>query len=119
MWRPQFGAPNCTELPPKNDTMNPPMIAVIRPIVGLTPDAIPNAMASGSATIPTTMPAVTSDFSFPALYERNALNNLGWKSMAFPARAFAVCTGPEWPGLVFENIENIPKTFYLLLSEGE
>lgn len=54
------GPPICTEHPPKNDTMNPPIMAVIRPIVGLTPEAIPKAIANGSATMPTTMPAIMS-----------------------------------------------------------
>ena len=59
------GPPICTELPPKADTMNPPIIAVISPIVGLTPDAMPKAMANGRATIPTTTPAVRSDLKRP------------------------------------------------------
>ena len=54
------GPPICTEQPPKNDTMKPPMMAVTMPMVGLTPDAIPKAMASGKATMPTTMPAMMS-----------------------------------------------------------
>ena len=58
------GPPICTELPPAKETMKPPMMAVNKPIVGLTPDAMPNAIARGSATIPTTIPAVTSAFSF-------------------------------------------------------
>ena len=48
------GPPIWTVLPPKNDTMNPPIMAVISPIVGLTPDAIPKAIARGRATMPTT-----------------------------------------------------------------
>ena len=54
------GPPICTELPPRADTRNPPIIAVISPMEGLTPDAMPNAMARGRATMPTTIPAVTS-----------------------------------------------------------
>ena len=49
------------------DTMKPPIMAVIRPIVGLTPDAIPNAMANGRATMPTTTPAIISAWSFAVL----------------------------------------------------
>jgi len=37
------------------------MIAVIIPFSGVTPLAIPNAIARGSATIPTITPAVKSD----------------------------------------------------------
>ncbi len=44
--------------------MKPPMIAVIKPIVGLTPEAMPKAMANGNATIPTTMPAIRSALNF-------------------------------------------------------
>ncbi len=54
------GPPICTELPPKKDTINPPIIAVINPFSGVTPLAIPNAMASGKATIPTITPAIKS-----------------------------------------------------------
>ncbi len=57
------GPPIWTELPPKNDTRKPPIMAVIRPIVGLTPDAMPKAIARGRATMPTTMPAITSSLS--------------------------------------------------------
>ena len=59
------GPPICTELPPKSETMNPPITAVISPFSGLTPEAIPNAMAKGRATIPTMMPAIRSAANFP------------------------------------------------------
>ena len=39
------------------------MIAVIIPFSGVTPLAIPNAMARGSATIPTITPAVASEIN--------------------------------------------------------
>ncbi len=42
------------------------MIAVISPIVGLTPEAIPKAMANGKATMPTTTPAIRSDLNLAA-----------------------------------------------------
>ncbi len=61
------GPPIWTVLPPKNDTMNPPIMAVISPIVGLTPDAIPKAIARGRATMPTTMPAIMSALRRDAL----------------------------------------------------
>ena len=54
------GPPICTLLPPNMEIMNPAMIAVIIPFSGDTPDAIPNAMASGRATIPTMIPAIRS-----------------------------------------------------------
>ena len=55
------GPPICTELPPKAETMKPPMMAVVNPTVGLTPEAMPKAMAKGRATMPTTIPAMRSD----------------------------------------------------------
>nr|UVY31560.1 MAG: hypothetical protein [Bacteriophage sp.] len=54
------GPPICTLLPPRNEMMNPATIAVIIPFSGLTPEAIPNAMARGNATIPTIIPAIRS-----------------------------------------------------------
>ena len=36
------------------------MMAVIRPFSGDTPEAIPKAMASGNATMPTMIPAMRS-----------------------------------------------------------
>ena len=58
------GPPICTELPPRRETINPPIIAVINPFSGLTPEAIPNAMANGRATIPTMIPAIRSVMNF-------------------------------------------------------
>jgi hypothetical protein len=40
--------------------INPATIAVMMPFSGETPEAIPNAIASGSATIPTIIPAMRS-----------------------------------------------------------
>ena len=57
------GPPICTLLPPSKEMMNPAMIAVIIPFSGDTPDAIPNAMAKGKATIPTMIPAIRSDIN--------------------------------------------------------
>ena len=45
------GPPICTLLPPKNEMINPATMAVMMPFSGLTPEAIPKAMASGRATI--------------------------------------------------------------------
>ena len=47
----------CRRLPPKMDTAAPATIAVYSPCSGLTPEAIANAMAKGSATTPTMIPA--------------------------------------------------------------
>ena len=55
------GPPICTLLPPSSEMMNPATIAVMMPFSGVTPEAMPKAMASGSATIPTMMPAMRSD----------------------------------------------------------
>ncbi len=57
--------PILTLLPPKNEIINPAIIAVIRPFSGLTPEATAKAMASGNATIPTTMPdKISADIWF-------------------------------------------------------
>ena len=58
------GPPICTFVPPRKETKKPPMMAVIRPFSGLTPEAIPNAMARGNATIPTMIPAIKSVMNF-------------------------------------------------------
>ena len=36
-------------------------MAVIKPCCGVTPEAIPNAIARGRATIPTIIPAIRSE----------------------------------------------------------
>ena len=54
------GPPICTLLPPRNEIINPATIAVIIPFSGVTPEAIPNAIAKGKATIPTIIPAIKS-----------------------------------------------------------
>lgn len=71
------GPPICTRLPPKNETINPPITAVINPFSGETPDAIPNAIANGSAIIPTKTPAVMSLISCSLVTEESNTNNLG------------------------------------------
>ena len=47
-------------LPPKKEMRKPAMMAVKSPFSGDTPEAIPKAMAKGSATIPTMIPAMRS-----------------------------------------------------------
>ena len=54
------GPPICTLLPPNTDIISPATMAVIIPFSGVTPEAIPKAMASGRATIPTITPAIRS-----------------------------------------------------------
>ncbi|MNN36072.1 hypothetical protein D3C81_1499480 [compost metagenome] len=46
----------CRRLPPNIDTASPATMAVYSPCSGLAPDAIANAIASGSATTPTITP---------------------------------------------------------------
>ena len=58
------GPPICTLLPPSREMMKPATMAVMMPFSGVTPDAIPKAMASGKATMPTMMPAMRSDMKF-------------------------------------------------------
>ena len=47
-------------VPPSAEIMNPAMTAVKMPASGFTPEAIANAIASGSATMPTVRPAIRS-----------------------------------------------------------
>ena len=54
------GPPICTLLPPNKEMINPATIAVLMPFSGETPEAIPNAIGSGSATIPTIIQAMRS-----------------------------------------------------------
>ncbi len=51
------GPPICILLPPRSEIIKPAMIAVIKPLSGVTPEAIAKAIASGNATIPTIIPA--------------------------------------------------------------
>ena len=55
------GPPIRKRVPPKAEMMKPAMMAVISPCCGVTPLAIPNAMASGRAMIPTMIPAMRSE----------------------------------------------------------
>ena len=50
----------CTREPPNADTINPATMAVYNPYCGGTPDEMANAIANGSATRPTVIPAVRS-----------------------------------------------------------
>lgn len=54
------GPPMETRVPPRPEIIKPAITAVNIPACGGTPDAIANAMASGSATTPTVSPAIES-----------------------------------------------------------
>ncbi len=54
------GPPICTLLPPKSEMTRPATMAVMIPFSGVTPEAMPKAMASGRATMPTMIPAIRS-----------------------------------------------------------
>ena len=54
------GPPICTRLPPNAEMRKPVTMAVYRPRSGVTPLAMANAIASGSATMPTMTPAAVS-----------------------------------------------------------
>ena len=54
------GPPICTLVPPSSDMMKPATMAVTMPFSGVTPEAMPKAMANGRATMPTMMPAMRS-----------------------------------------------------------
>ena len=60
MMKAPVGPPICTFEPPKAEIMNPATMAVMMPFSGDTPDAMPKAMASGRATMPTMTPAMRS-----------------------------------------------------------
>ena len=49
-----------TRLPPSDEIKNPAMMAVKMPAPGFSPLAMANAIAKGSATMPTVTPALMS-----------------------------------------------------------
>ncbi len=57
------GPPICTFEPPSAEIRKPAMIAVNSPCSGFTPEAMANAIASGSATMATVTPAEMSPIS--------------------------------------------------------
>jgi hypothetical protein len=65
---------------------NPAMIAVKSPRSGLTPLAIANAMASGSATIPTMIPALRSARNCSRVYPASVVTSFGTRLSRFPGR---------------------------------
>ena len=58
------GPPICVREPPKAEITKPATTAVYRPACGVTPEAMPKAIASGKATRPTVTPARRSDQKF-------------------------------------------------------
>ena len=62
------GPPIRKREPPKTDMTRPAIMAVMSPCCGVTPDAIPKAIASGRAMIPTIMPAMRSETKLSLLY---------------------------------------------------
>ena len=60
MMKAPVGPPICTFEPPNSEMKSPATMAVMIPFSGDTPLAIPKAMAKGSATIPTMIPAMRS-----------------------------------------------------------
>ncbi len=54
------GPPICTREPPSSEISRPATMAVQMPAVGDMPEAMAKAMASGSASTPTVMPAERS-----------------------------------------------------------
>ena len=80
MMKAPVGPPIWTLLPPNAEITNPATIAVIIPFSGVTPDAIPKAMAKGRATIPTIIPAITSAMNVLRLYLRRQWSKRGLKS---------------------------------------
>ena len=60
MMKAPVGPPICTFEPPKSEMNRPATMAVMMPFSGLTPLAIPKAMANGRATMPTMTPAIRS-----------------------------------------------------------
>src|SRR6266516_2093472 len=81
------GPPICTREPPRAEMRNPAMMAVNSPRSGLTPLAIAKAMASGSATIPTMMPALRSARNCSRVYPpRNVVTSFGTSLSRFPGR---------------------------------
>ena len=61
MMKAPVGPPICTLLPPNIEMIRPATMAVMIPFSGVTPEAIPKAMARGKATMPTMIPAMMSD----------------------------------------------------------
>jgi hypothetical protein len=77
------GPPIWKRLPPSAEIRKPPMIAVKSPRSGPTPEAMAIAIESGSATIATVSPAMTSALRSRTPYpSRRTVTSLGVKSSA-------------------------------------
>ena len=79
------GPPIKKREPPKTETRNPATIAVMSPCWGVTPLAIPNAIASGRAMIPTIIPAMRSETNLSLLYRPfwKRWKNLGRNTLVY------------------------------------
>src|ERR1700722_7582729 len=75
------GPPICVEDPPSAEIKNPAITAQYSPNCGGTPEAIANAIASGSATKPTVTPASRSPGNCFQEYCRNTRKDLGAQSL--------------------------------------
>src|SRR5690606_14647303 len=74
------GPPTCTREPPSAAIRNPATTAVIRPLSGEAPLAMPSAMASGKATMATVSPASASARKSARPYpSRKTVKSLGVK----------------------------------------
>ena len=71
------GPPICVREPPSAEIRKPATTAVYKPACGVTPEAIPKAIARGSATSPTVMPASRSCRNAFALYVLRARTDFG------------------------------------------
>src|SRR5258705_514823 len=65
------GPPICVFEPPRAEIRKPVTMAQYRPACGETPDAMANAIASGSATSPTVTPAIRSERNLWRLLSRS------------------------------------------------
>ena len=63
----------CTRVPPSTEVARPATMAVYRPCAGFAPEAIAKAIASGSATMPTTTPATTLGIRWARCQQAGAL----------------------------------------------
>lgn len=91
------GPPITTREPPRAEMMKPAMMAVKMPCSGLTPVAMPKAIASGNATTPTVSPATKSCRKVSALYCARLSKSLGRK------RNFSMTIIPAWGEAPFRS----------------
>src|SRR6202044_820153 len=71
------GPPICVEEPPRAEITNPATIAQYRPACGGIPEAIAKAIAKGSATSPTVIPATRSAMNSRGVYDLRQSTDFG------------------------------------------